>query len=66
MPSTARTSPAPVRKPRFPIWTGGESPAAQKRAAKYADSWFSYFVKISADELGAKGWVSSLLFQLAR
>ena len=47
-------SPAPVRKPRFPIWTGGESPAAQKRAAKYADSWFSYFVKISADELGAK------------
>ncbi|MBI4265674.1 MAG: TIGR03619 family F420-dependent LLM class oxidoreductase [Acidobacteria bacterium] len=47
-------SPPPVRKPRFPVWTGGESPAAQKRAAKYADAWFSYFVKITAEELGNK------------
>lgn len=47
-------SPPPVRKPRFLVWTGGESPAAQKRAAKYADAWFSYFVKISAESLGAK------------
>lgn len=47
-------SPKPVQKPRFPIWTGGESEAAQKRAAKYADNWFSYFVKISADDMAAK------------
>src|SRR6266700_58719 len=47
-------SPAPVQKPRFPIWTGGESEAAVKRAAKYADAWFSYFVKIKPQELAAK------------
>ena len=47
-------SPAPVQKPRFPIWTGGESEAAVKRAAKYADAWFSYHVKITAEELQRK------------
>jgi alkanesulfonate monooxygenase SsuD/methylene tetrahydromethanopterin reductase-like flavin-dependent oxidoreductase (luciferase family) len=47
-------SPAPVQKPRFPIWTGGESEAAIKRAAKYGDAWFSYHVKISSQELAAK------------
>src|SRR5438067_4793119 len=43
-------SPAPVQKPRFPIWTGGESEAAVKRAAKYADAGFSYHGKIPAEE----------------
>jgi probable F420-dependent oxidoreductase len=47
-------SPKPVQKPRFPIWTGGESEAAQKRAAKYGDAWFSYFVKITPQELAAR------------
>jgi len=47
-------SPAPVQKPRFPIWTGGESEAAVKRAAKYADAWFSYHVKITPEELASK------------
>lgn len=47
-------SPKPVQKPRFPIWTGGESEAAVKRAATYADAWFSYHVKISAQDLAAK------------
>ena len=47
-------SPKPVQQPRFPIWTGGESEAAVKRAAKYGDAWFSYHVKISADDLAAK------------
>lgn len=47
-------SPRPVQQPRFPVWTGGESPAAQKRAAKYADSWFSYFVKITAEDMAKK------------
>ena len=47
-------SPKPVQQPRFPVWTGGESDAAQKRAAKYADAWFSYFVNISAQDMAAK------------
>jgi len=47
-------SPRPVQQPRFRVWTGGESDAAQKRAAKYADAWFSYFVHISADDMAAK------------
>jgi len=47
-------SPKPVQKPRFPIWTGGESEAAQKRAAKYGDAWFSYFVKITPPELASR------------
>src|SRR5438128_11744408 len=47
-------SPPPVQKPRFPIWTGGESEAAVRRAAKYADAWFSYHVKITAQDMAAK------------
>jgi probable F420-dependent oxidoreductase len=47
-------SPPPVQKPHFPIWTGGESDAAIKRAAKYGDAWFSYHVKISAKDLASK------------
>jgi probable F420-dependent oxidoreductase len=47
-------NPVPVQKPRFPIWIGGESEAAMRRAAKYGDAWFSYFVKTTAEELGAR------------
>jgi len=47
-------NPRPVQQPRFPIWMGGESEPAQRRAAKYADAWFSYFVKITADELATR------------
>ena len=47
-------NPRPVQQPRFPIWIGGESEPAQKRAAKYGDAWFSYFVKTTAPELGAR------------
>jgi probable F420-dependent oxidoreductase len=46
-------NPRPVQQPRFPIWIGGESPAARRRAAKYGDAWFSYFVKTTAAELAA-------------
>ena len=44
-------NPRPVQQPRFPIWMGGESEPAQKRAARHGDAWFSYFVKITPDEL---------------
>jgi probable F420-dependent oxidoreductase len=44
-------NPRPVQQPRFPIWIGGESEAAQRRAARHGDAWFSYFVRTTADEL---------------
>ena len=54
-------SPAPVQKPRFPIWTGGESEAAVKRAAKYADAWFSYHVKITAEDMMRFGVIDRIV-----
>lgn len=32
--------PKPVQKPHPPIWVGGESPAALRRAVRYGDVWF--------------------------
>jgi len=31
--------PRPVQSPRPPIWTGGSSPAALRRTARFADGW---------------------------
>jgi probable F420-dependent oxidoreductase len=45
--------PKPVQKPRIPIWVGGEGSRAQRRAARYGDAWFPYFVKITPQELRA-------------
>ncbi|MBV8168837.1 MAG: LLM class F420-dependent oxidoreductase [Alphaproteobacteria bacterium] len=33
-------SPKPVQKPHPPLWIGGESPPALRRAAKYGDGWY--------------------------
>jgi probable F420-dependent oxidoreductase len=33
-------SPKPLQKPHFPIWVGGESPAALRRAVRLGDAWY--------------------------
>jgi len=38
--SNVTFAPKPVQKPHPPIWTGGESPAALRRAGRLADAWY--------------------------
>lgn len=40
----AQMLPAPIQKGGPPIWVGGRSPAALKRAAMLCDGWISYVV----------------------
>jgi probable F420-dependent oxidoreductase len=35
----------------LPTWIGGEGPAARRRAGRYGDAWFPYFVAITAGDL---------------
>jgi probable F420-dependent oxidoreductase len=46
-------NPKPYQKTRIPIWIGGEGIPAQRRAGKYGDAWFPYFVRITARDLAA-------------
>ena len=46
--------PKPLQSPRVPIWVGGEGARAQRRAARYGDAWFPYFVRITPRELSAR------------
>ena len=34
-------TPKPVQKPHLPLWIGGDSPAALRRAARFGDAWHS-------------------------
>jgi probable F420-dependent oxidoreductase len=47
-------SPKPHQKPRIPIWVGGEGKPAQRRAGRFGDAWFPYFVRITPKELAAR------------
>jgi probable F420-dependent oxidoreductase len=47
-------NPKGYQRNRPPIWVGGEGSAAQKRAARYGDAWFPYFVRITPRELAAR------------
>ena len=40
----ARMTPPPLQQPHPPIWVGGRVDAALKRAGRYGDGWFAYFV----------------------
>ena len=37
--------------PRLPIWVGGEGEAAQRRAGRFGDAWFPYFVRVTPEAL---------------
>lgn len=47
-------APKPFQHPRIPLWVGGEGEAAQRRAGRYGDAWFPYFVRITPGELRAR------------
>jgi probable F420-dependent oxidoreductase len=38
--SDIKLGPRPVQKPHSPIWIGGESPRALRRAARLGDGWY--------------------------
>ena len=46
-------NPKPYRKPRVPIWVGGEGKYAQRRAGQFGDGWFPYLVRTTPEELAA-------------
>jgi probable F420-dependent oxidoreductase len=47
------TGPRPLRSPRPPIWVGGSSEAAMRRAVRYGDAWHP--IRFRMDWLRAEG-----------
>lgn len=41
-------------KGSVPIWCGGESRAAQRRAGRYGDAWFPYFARVTPEDLAER------------
>ncbi|HET7343126.1 MAG TPA: LLM class F420-dependent oxidoreductase [Methylomirabilota bacterium] len=46
--SDCALTPKPVQKPHVPIWVGGDSPAALRRAARLGDGWHSAGTSLAA------------------
>jgi probable F420-dependent oxidoreductase len=42
-----QTGPRPARKPNPPIWVGGTSNGALRRAVRYGDAWHPYGIRIN-------------------
>jgi probable F420-dependent oxidoreductase len=42
-----QTTPRPLRTPRPPIWVGGASDAALRRAVRFADAWHPIRIRVS-------------------
>ena len=40
-----------AHRDRLPIWVGGEGTAARRRAGRFGDAWFPYFVRITPRNL---------------
>jgi probable F420-dependent oxidoreductase len=38
----------------IPIWCGGESKGAQRRAGTFGDAWFPYFARVTPEELASR------------
>jgi probable F420-dependent oxidoreductase len=45
--------PKAYEKP-IPIWCGGESRGAQRRAGVHGDAWFPYFARVTPEELASR------------
>ena len=58
--------PLPVRKPHPPIWVGGESRGALRRAAKYGDGWVSANVQPMEELLDLVSTYRALCHEAAR
>ncbi|SCF60601.1 probable F420-dependent oxidoreductase, Rv2161c family [Streptomyces sp. Ncost-T10-10d] len=47
-----RTAPAPASAPCLPVWVGGNSAAAQRRAARLGEGWHPYRLPLDAIRAG--------------